>query len=207
MKNYRKKNNVSKRLKKLEKKVALQKPELKQVTTDVSTYIDSYNTGPAPQGQIVFSPLDIFKGINSNQRIGDEIRAISYYGVFYFTIPAGSGAVTASVRMIHYLTDTPNHQTLDDNQGEPMAFDEIPRDLGIVTYEDKLICLSLNGPRCRKVVIKGKFKYPPRVKWDTVGNERHGNHPKLMFVSDTAETTQSLMPQVHGHIRYYYNDA
>lgn len=196
-----KKRSYSKRLKKLEKKVNSNKPETKQFETSIG--------GPLPniiQQQFNTLLCDPDKGTNSNQRIGDSIKAISYYGVFYFNLTSTTPETTQGIRFIHYLSQKPNEGIMENNGGTALAYNQIPADKGYIIQEDKLITLSKQGPALKKLIVKGKFKYPINLKWET-NNNKIDWHPRLYMTSTTEETTNANKPQVQGQMRYYYTDA
>lgn len=194
-----KKNQIANRIKKLEKKVNSNQPELKQI----ELYFNSQNI--TNSGGSSLPSMNPSKGTNSNQRIGDKIKLVSYYGVFYMRLHETGADTTNSIRMIHCLNE--NAQATDspiyNNGGTQMLFNQLPQDQGLIVLEDKLITLSQQGPACRKLVIKKKFKYPVNLKWDT-NNEYVGWVPQIYFTSDSSLPSH---PVLDGQIRYYYTDA
>lgn len=194
---YRK-PSIARKVNYLSKMVNRNKPELKQIETSFGGALSTVQTN-----QLLCEPD---KGTNSNQRVGDEVKAVSYYGVFYFNIPATTSDSTQSVRLIHYLTNKPNEAIMEDNGGSTLTYNRLPADKAYIIQEDKLITLSKQGPACRKVILKGKFKYQPRLKWET-DNNKIDWHPRMLMMSDVLNMNSADNPQVQGQIRYYYTDA
>lgn len=196
---YRRKPTLARKVNYLTKMVKKNKPELKNFVTSFNGSVAAEQTN-----KLVCDPL---RGVNSNQRIGDEIKATSYYGVFYFNMRENSTLDTQSIRLVHYLANKPNELTLENSGGFDMLYNELPAEDSYIIKEDKLITLSKQGPAIRKVIIKGKFKYPINIKWKS-DLTMYDWHPRLTLMSDVPIGEASVdKPNVEGQIRYYYTDV
>lgn len=200
---YTKKNktntSLTKKVKKIEKEVKQLKPETKQIELSYNNQVISFTGGSS------YPAVKPGKGTNSNQRVGDKIKLTSYYGVFYFSLAELSPDSNNSIRLIHALTNVnlSENQAIPNNGGTQMKFNQLPQDNGFMILEDKLITLSTNGQRVRRLVIKKKFKYPINLKFDT-SNEYIDWVPILYLTSDSAAAQH---PIVNGQLRYYYTDV
>ena len=186
---FRKKRGNSNFKKMVMKKLVQMKPEIK--TADIQ-YNNVVLTSGAQNSRLL---LPIVQGVNASQRIGDKIKATSYYGQFYIQSKSTNPCV---VRMIHFYNEDDNTQILNQ-QETALLVNQLPRDLGYLIKEDKLLSFTEDGTQMRKVIIKGKFKYPHNIRWNGVATI--GFHPRMVFMTTSNDTL------VNGTMRYYYTDA
>jgi len=170
------------------KKLQAAKPEKKQHDL-------VYTNLPIPTGQNSQLLLPISRGVNANQRIGDKIKATSYYAQFYIR---STSTNAETLRMIHFFNEDDSPVILNQSN-TPLLINELPRDQGYIIKEDKLITFTPDGTEMKKVVIKGKFRYPHNIKWNN--DILIGYHPRLVFISTSSNVV------VNGTIRYFYTDA
>ena len=186
---FRKKRGNSNFKKMVMKKLVQMKPEIK--TADIQ-YNNVVLTSGAQNSRLL---LPIVQGVNASQRIGDKIKATSYYAQFYIR---STSTNAETLRMIHFFNEDDSPVILNQSN-TPLLINELPRDQGYIIKEDKLITFTPDGTEMKKVVIKGKFRYPHNIKWNN--DILIGYHPRLVFISTSSNVV------VNGTIRYFYTDA
>lgn len=191
--------SLNKRIKKLETKVAKNKPEKKMYDVNVNLVVPK-------TGGTRFDLLPLTAGVGSGGRIGHDVKAVSYYGIFYFS--SNNSAVNNNcIRLVHYWDNERDRVLLENQGGTQMFWNNIPTDSGVSIIEDKLIPLSPNtgGISMRKVVLKGTYKFGRNAEWDdTTSANPIGPHPYLYVTSNTDAGNER--PTINGQMRYYYTD-
>lgn len=196
------KNEVSK----LQKEIKKVKQNMQALTPEKKYFDVEIHRNMSTVGNR-YALCDPSQGINTTHRIGNDIKATSYYGVFFVRC-ALNATLTNAIRMVHYWEENENVTSLTKNDGTPLSWNDLQNDYSVEIIEDKLVPIApdTGGTCIRKVIFKGKYKYPRKIKFS---NEFAGTSvnktPYLWVVGD--QTSGSEFAIMDGTFRYYYTDV
>lgn len=142
---------------------------------------------------------DIAQGTGEGERVKNEIRVTGLYGDLFFT---GADA-TNSIRVILYI---PKDKGVTLSNATALPFNGAPDLDQFTILKDMLVCTTANGPNCRRMKLKYKFKgRGMRTGFSGAAGSTIIEHPLyIYFVSDSTAVAD---PAMNGYIRTYYKDG
>ena len=187
---FRRRRGLYKRVKRLERAQARDKPEKK------FTY-KTWNATSIPDQSAPISQhlTDIFAGTSQGERVGNKVKVTGMYGHLF----VNAADTTNSVRIIVYIPKDPSIALAG------LSFYQHPDEDNYTILIDKYVCVSTNGPGCKMVSLRRKYKNGINVQFDGTGSGDRATNPIWIYaVSDSGAVSH---PDMSGYLYTYYTDA